>query len=86
MMNTKEIRSKLKNYQPYYIEKELMPFLYYKEATKELEYWVFLYSFVRKLSDEAIGVRLGYNRKSVYNMALRIIENNLDLIVKFLHK
>lgn len=82
----KEARINLFKIEPYFIEKELLPILYFKEDKQEKEYWIFFYRYIRKLSDEAIGVRLGYERKTVYNKTLKIIENNFFIISRFLHK
>lgn len=57
-----EIRLKLKKCQPYFIEHDLLPKIYFKEDKNNTEYWIFFYSFIRRLSDEAIGARLGYSR------------------------
>lgn len=84
-MTEKEIRTKLKEKQPFYIEKELLPNLYFKEDDKNTQYWVFFYRYIRQLSDLTIGVRLGYDRKSIYNITLKIIKNNYDIISHFLH-
>lgn len=86
MNKIKEIRIRLKDVEPRFIEKKLLPEIYFKEDEKNTEYWVFFYRYVRKLGDETIGVRLGYERKSIYNICLRIIKNNLTTITEFLHK
>lgn len=83
MLNTKEIRVKLRTIQPYYIETDLIPRLYFKEDEKNTEYWIFFYRYIRKLEDATIGVRLGYDRKTIYIATLKIIENNYDIILNF---
>jgi len=93
-MEAKIIRNKLKKCQPYFVEKELLPLMYFKEdknelidnnqERKETEYWIFYYSFIRKLTDEAIGVRLGYTQQGINKRALAIIGANFSLIEKFL--
>ena len=81
------LKYKLKRCQPYFIEKELIPNLYFKEDEKELQYWIFFYSFIRKLSDEAISIRLGtYGRNSVNKKLLYIIHTNEYLITDFISK
>lgn len=82
----KEIRTKLKELEPRFIEKNVLPEMYFKEDENSTEYWIFFYRYVRQLSDLAIGVRLGYERKTIYNKTLKIIKNNLSTISQFLHK
>lgn len=93
-MVAKDIRTRLKKCQPYFIEKELIPNLYYKEEEcdlvdeygrkREIERWIIFYSFIRKLSDEAIGIRLGFGGNTIYKKTLKIIERNLTIIENFL--
>lgn len=79
-----EIRKQLKNCQPYFIEHELLPKIYFKEDNNKTEYWIFFYSFIRRLSDEAIGIRLGYDSSTIYRKTFKIIKNNLRIITDFL--
>lgn len=80
----KEIRIKLKKCQPYFIERDLLSKLYFKEDEKDTEYWIFKYSFINKLSDKSIGIRLDYDETTIYRKALKIIKNNHALIKFFL--
>lgn len=79
-----EIRFRLKGCQPYFIEHELLPKLYFKENEKNTEYWIFYYAFIRGLSDEAIGIRLGYSRQHILKLTKNILEANLFLVLEFL--
>ena len=81
MTDKKEIRAKLKKSEPYRIEKELLPELFFKD---ENEQWIFFYAFCRRLSDEAIGIRVYLDKTDVYRKELQIIENNLSKITHFL--
>lgn len=93
-MVAKDIRTKLKKCQPYFIEKELLPNLYFKEEDcdlvdeygrkREVERWIMFYSLIRKLSDKAIGIRLGFEGNTIYKRTLKIIERNLNVIEDFL--
>lgn len=93
-MVAKDIRTRLKKCQPYFIEKELIDNLYYKEEDcelidcngnkRELERWIIFYSFIRKLSDDAIGIRFGFEGNTIYKKTLKIIERNLNIIEQFL--
>lgn len=96
-MELTKIRNKLKKCQPYFIEKDLLPKLYFKEEKnndilneygeqKDTEYWIFYYSFIRKLTDKSIGIRLNYTAQNVHRRCLIIIKNNLFLINNFLEK
>lgn len=95
-MITKDVRARLKKCQPYFIEKELLPNLYFKEEDcdlldnygnkRDVEYWIIKYVFIRNLSDEAVGIRLGYDRQQIYRRTLKIIERNLNFIENFLQK
>ena len=86
-----DIRSKLKKCQPYFIEKDgLIDRLYLSEEIntegQNIEKWIFFYAFVRKLSDTAIGIRMGYTRQTIYLRTKKIIERNLYIIEEFLTK
>ena len=93
-MEAKEIRNKLKKCQPYLIQRDLLPKLFFKEEDndlldeygnkKETEYWIFFYAFIRKLTDLAIGVRLGYTPQNINKRTIKIIKNNYSLIETFL--
>ena len=81
----RNLRTELKNSQPYFIERDLIDKLYFKEDEKNSEYWIFFYSFIRGLSDEAIGIRLGnYDRYQIYRRTIKILETNKCLIEEFL--
>ena len=81
-----EIRIKLKKCQPYFVEHELLPKMYFKEDENNTEYWIFFYSFIRHLSDEAIGIRLGYSRQHILVLTKKILRNNLTMVLEFLDK
>lgn len=81
MTEQKKIRAKLKKSEPYRIEKELLPELFFKNETEQ---WIFFYAFCRRLSDEAIGVRVYLDKTNVYRKELQIIKNNLSKITHFL--
>lgn len=79
-----DLRSRLKNCQPYWIEKELLPNLYFVPSENDIEYWIFKYYFVTRLNTLAIGVRVGYTRQHVLSKLKDIIRNNEELIKQFL--
>lgn len=85
-----DVRNKLKKCQPYFIDKELIPKLYFSEEIdnngQNIEQWIFFYAFVRKLSDTAIGIRLGYTRQTINIRTKKIINRNLFIIEDFLAK
>lgn len=81
-----ETRIKLKHCQPYFIEHELLPLMYFKESENNTEYWIFFYSFIRRLSDEAIGVRLGYSRQHILNLTKKILKANKTMVLDFIEK
>lgn len=78
------LRSRLKDCQPYFIEKDLLPKLYFKEDENNTEYWIFRYSFITRLNTLAIGVRLGYTRQHILTKLKQIIKANKSLIENFL--
>lgn len=80
----KKYRTILKNTEPYYIERDLFDKLFFMEDEKDTEYWIFKYAFLRRLSDEAIGIRLDYDTTTIYRKTLKIIKNNYRLIKEFL--
>lgn len=94
-MEAKEVRNKLKKCQPYLIQRDLLPNLFFKEEDndlldeygnkKETEYWIFFYAFVRQLTDSAIGIRLGYTPQGINKRIIKIIKNNYCLIENFLY-
>lgn len=82
----KELRKRLKHTEPYQIRDKLIPELYFKDSENNIEYWVFYYNFVTRLSDAAIGVRLGnYDRHRIYKICIQVIENNYTIIADFLN-
>ena len=83
-MEITRIKNKLKKCQPYFIEKDLLPNMYFKEDMEEKEYWAFKYAFIRKLSDVSIGVRLGYTSQNIYYILKNIIKANKEVIEQFL--
>lgn len=80
-IETKKIRTLLKNSEPYRIEKELLPNIYLFNDT---EYWIFFYSFCKRMNDITIGIRLGLDRSQVYRRTLKIIKNNKTILLSFL--
>ena len=83
-MDIKTIKIKLKKCQPYFIEKDVLPTLYFNEEKLEQEKWVFTYSFIRKLSDVSIGVRLGYTSQNIHYITKCIILLNKNIIENFI--
>ncbi len=81
----KELRKQLKHSEPYQIRDKLLPILYFKDDDNDTEYWIFYYSFITRLNDTAIGVRLGYDRHQIYRMTIKILENNYTAITDFLN-
>lgn len=90
-----QTKNKLKKCQPYFIERDLLPKLYFKEERieelkdcygdeKDIEYWIFYYTFIRRLTAKSIGIRLNYTPQNVFNRLNNIIESNLYLITDFL--
>lgn len=85
-------KNKLKKSEPFLIERDLLPKLYFKEEKfcefngeeKDLEYWIFYYTFIRKLTQTSIGVRLNYSQQNINLRLQKIIKNNFYLINNFL--
>ena len=80
----KKLKNRLKKCQPYFIEKDLLPKLYFKEEMGDKEYWIFKYSFIRRLSDVSIGVRLGYTSQNIHYLTKNILKANESIIEEFL--
>lgn len=80
-IEAKKIRALLKKSEPYHIEKELLPNIYLFNDT---EYWIFFYSFCKRMNDITIGIRLGLDRSQVYRRTLKIIKNNKTILLSFL--
>lgn len=78
------LKTELKGIQPYFIEKELLPKLYFKEDNNNTEYWIFFYTYIRGLSGLAIGIRLGYSKQHIYKKLDKIINRNRTLITQFI--
>lgn len=83
-MDEKRIKSRLKKAQPYFIEKDLLPQLYFNEEYEETERWVFVYTFLRRLTDTSIGIRLDYSSANIHYITKRIINTNKNIIEDFL--
>lgn len=83
-MDEKTIKNKLKKCQPYFVEKDLFPKLYFNEERLEQERWIFKYSFIRKLSDVSIGIRLGYTSQNIHYITKCILYANKNIIEEFL--
>lgn len=81
-----DIKRKLKKCQPYLIEKDLLPNMYFKGDIEDKEYWVFKYAFIRRLSDVAIGIRLGYTNQNIHYILKNILSYNKKVIELFLDK
>lgn len=90
-----QTKNKLKQCQPYFIEKDLIPKLYFKDEKfngryddygneKDTDYWIFYYTFIRKLTAQSIGIRLNFTRQNVSKRLLQIISANKFLIDNFL--
>lgn len=79
-----KLKNKLKKCQPYFIEKDLLPKMYFKEDAQEKEYWVFVYAFIRRLSDVSISIRLGYTNQNIHYIIKNILKANYFLIENFL--
>ena len=62
--------------------------LYWNEEVNfeglNIDYWSFFYAFIRKLSDKAIGVRMGYEKPTINIRIKKILERNEYLITEFL--
>lgn len=80
----REIKNRLKKCQPYFIEKDLFPKLYFNEERLEQEKWIFKYSFIRHLTDVSISIRLGYTRQNIHYIIKNILRSNQAIIEEFL--
>ena len=80
------IRRSLRECEPYFIEFELIPQIYFNDNDNEekTNYWVFFYYFVRKLSYLAIGVRLGYRENTIHYKLKNILKANKTIIQNFI--
>ena len=81
----KDLRARLKKCQPYYIERDLLPTLYFREDEKDIEFWIFKYAFIRRLTDVSISIRLGYTRQNIHYKLKSILKANKSLIEEFLN-
>jgi hypothetical protein len=79
----KTLRNKLKHAEPYRVRDELMPLLFFRD---DLDRWVFEYSFVTRLNDIKIGLRLNCDQSTVYRKSIEIIKNNKTAITNFFTK
>lgn len=79
----KDLRAKLKKCQPYFIERDLLPNLYFKEDENDTEYWIFKYAFIRRLTDVSISIRLGYTKQNIHYKIKGILQANQALIEEF---
>ena len=84
-MQVTEIKNKLRECQPYHIEHNLIPKLYFKEDKNNCYYWIFFYAYVRQLNETSIGVRVGYERHTISRKLSFIIKSNISLIKEFLN-
>lgn len=81
----KDLRSRLKKCQPYHIEHDLLPKLYFKEDENNTEKWIFKYAFIYRHTDETISIRLNYYSRQAINRKMQnILESNRTLIEEFL--
>ena len=78
------LRNKLKECEPYHIQYDLLPKLYFKEDKEEIEYWVFFYHFVRQLNYRAIGTRLGFDHSTIAYKMNKILQTNNSIIEEFI--
>lgn len=85
-MEIAKLKNKLKDCQPYHIEKDLIPQLYFKEDKDNTYYWIFFYAYVRKLNTTSIGVRCGYERHTIARKLTYIVKTNKTLINEFFNK
>lgn len=83
-MDITRLKNRLKKCQPYFIEKDLLPNMYFREEVEEKEYWTFKYAFIRKLTYESIGVRLGYTKQNIHYIITNILKSNYAIIQEFL--
>lgn len=81
----KDLRIRLKRCEPYLIERDLLPKLYFKEDNRDTEKWIFKYAFIYKHTDETISIRLDYYSRQAINRKMQhILESNRTLIEEFL--
>ena len=80
----KNLRIALRKIQPYFVEYNLIPKLYFKEDKDKIDYWVFFYHFIRKLNYRAIGARLGFDHSTIAYKMTNILKNNQKLIEDFI--
>ena len=80
-----ETKSKLKKCQPYFIERDLLPNLYFKEDENDTEYWIFKYAFIRRLTDVSISIRLVYTKQNIHYKIKGTLQANQALIEEFLN-
>jgi hypothetical protein len=94
-MGITQLKNKLINCEPYLIERDLLPKLYFKEEEcdkfldcygnkREVEYWIFKYIFIRGVTEDYIAVRLDYSQQTISYRLRKIIERNKTLIEEFL--
>lgn len=90
-----ELKRALAKCQPYFIEKELLPRMYFREEMneritdcygnkKDVEYWIFYYTFIRRLTQTCIGVRLDFSQQNIHKRLMSILKANSFLIENFL--
>ena len=81
----KDLRIRLKRCEPYLIERDLLPKLYFREDENNTEKWIFKYAFLMGHTDETISVRLNYySRQAINRKMQQILESNRTLIEEFL--
>lgn len=83
-MDMKDLRTRLKKCQPYFVERDLLPKLYFREDKDNIEFWIFKYAFITRLTDVSIGIRLGYTKQNIHYKLKSILQANQALIEEFL--
>lgn len=94
-MEITKIKNKLRKCQPYLIERDLLPKLYFKQDEcdklldsyghkRETEYWIFKYIFILHTNELNIAIRLNYSQQMISYKLQQIIERNETLITEFL--
>lgn len=86
MEKSNNIRRSLRECEPYFIEFELIPKIYFNDDNdkEKTNYWIFFYYFVRKLSYLAIGIRLGYEANTIHYKLKNILKANKNIIQNFI--
>ena len=82
----RDLRSKLKSCQPYLIQRDLYPKLFFRDDGRYTEKLIFKYAFIDRFRDEQISVKLDYYSRQGINKKLhQILDANKYLIEEFLN-